>query len=84
MELQIATLEQAGKHLIAEGVVDFENMTVEGKQLLEVCGYTVDDKASQSLKRQITKHDFKEGVDFNTHIDTGAESRRNLKCTNSL
>lgn len=35
----ITTLEQAGKYLVAEGVVNFEDMTVEGKQLLSVCGY---------------------------------------------
>lgn len=76
MEMQITTLEQAGKHLMEKGVVDFNDMTVEGKQLLGVCGYPVDDKVSQHIKRQVTKHEFKEGVDFNTHIDVSSNSRR--------
>ena len=31
---KIATLEQAGRHLMEKGVVDFNNMTVEGKQIV--------------------------------------------------
>lgn len=81
--MEIVTLEQAGKHLIEEGVVDFENnMTVEGKQLLKVCGYPLDDKVSQHIKRQISKHDFIEGLDFNTHIDVSSKSRRKPKIYN--
>lgn len=76
MENKIVTLEQAGKHLMEEGVVNFENMTVEGKQLLEVCGYPVDDKVSQHIKRQISKHSFEEGKDFNKRIDTASKSQR--------
>ncbi len=52
MTTQITTLEQAGKHLVAEGVVNFENMTVEGKQLLEVCGYRTDSDIKKTLERQ--------------------------------
>ncbi len=73
MTTQITTLEQAGKHLVAEGVVNFENMTVEGKQLLEVCGYST--TTSQYIDRQIKKHNFVEGVDFKINIDTTSESR---------
>lgn len=78
--MEIVTLEQAGKHLIEEGVVDFENnMTVEGKQLLKVCGYPLDDKVSQHIKRQISKHDFIEGLDFTAEIDLSSKSRRKPK-----
>ena len=81
--MEIVTLEQAGKHLISEGVVDFENnMTVEGKQLLEVCGYRTDSDVKKTLERQISKHGFKEGVDFNKGIDAFSESRRKPKIYN--
>ena len=76
MKTEIVTLEQAGKHLVAEGVVNFENMTVEGKQLLEVCGYRTDAQVKQTVERQIAKHSFVEGVDFNKRIDASSESRR--------
>ncbi len=67
--MEIVTLEQAGKHLMEEGVVNYENMTVEGKQLLEVCGYsTGDGNTKKVIERQITKHDLKEGKDFTTDI----------------
>lgn len=75
MNTGITTLEQAGKHLVAEGVVNFEDMTVEGKQLLEVCGYTIDKDSKKTLDRQIKKHKFLEGVDFNIGIDADSESR---------
>lgn len=76
--MNITTLEQAGKHLMDQGVVDFDNMTVEGKQLLEVCGYTVKEnkKINQEIKRQIEKHNFKEGGYFKSHTDVTSESRK--------
>lgn len=76
MRTQITTLEQAGRHLVQEGVVNFEDMTVEGKQLLEVCGYRTDSDVKKSLERQITKHDFTEGFDFIKGIDASSESRK--------
>lgn len=77
MKAQITTLEQAGKHLVAEGVVNFDNMTVEGKQLLEVCGYAATEQKdiTRYIKRQITKHGFVEGKDFKSDIDVTSESR---------
>lgn len=69
MTNQITTLEQAGKHLMEQGVVNFNNMTVEGKQLLEVCGYSTGDGNSKKvLDRQIKKHNFLENKDFTTDI----------------
>lgn len=50
---------------------------VEGKTLLDVCGYAYTDKNWGSvIKRQIEKHGFVEGVDFgkvelNSHTDVG-------------
>ncbi|CAM0043444.1 hypothetical protein VPHK406_0030 [Vibrio phage K406] len=76
MKHEIVTLEQAGKHLMAEGVVDFENMTVEGKQLLGVCGYRTESDVKKTLERQINKHGFKEEVDFTKGIDVFSESRK--------
>lgn len=76
MNTEITTLEQAGKHLMEQGVVNFENMTVEGKILLEVCGYRTDSDVKKTIERQIEKHGFKEGLDFNKGIDAFSESRR--------
>ena len=59
-------------------------MQVEGKQLLDVCGYSYIEattggrQKSQSTKvinRQIKKHSLMEGVDFNIGIDDDSISR---------
>lgn len=63
----INTLEDAARHLINVGAVDMETMQVEGKQLLDACGYTYESKtAAMIIKRQIEKHHFLEGSDFTT------------------
>ena len=59
----ITNLEQAGRHLMEVGAVDFETMTVEGKQLLEVCGFSTANERAE-ISRQIDKHSFVDGVDF--------------------
>ena len=59
--MQITTLEQAGRHLMEVGVVDFETMTVEGRRLLEVCGFSTSN-ARTEIARQIERHEFTEGV----------------------
>lgn len=61
--MNITTLEQAGRHLMEVGVVDFETMTVDGKQLLEVCGFSTSN-ARAEIARQIERHGFNEGVDY--------------------
>jgi phage anti-repressor protein len=76
MKTEITTLEQAGKHLMNEGVVNFEDMSVEGKQLLDVCGYRTDSDVKKTIERQINKHKFNEGVDFTKGIDASSESRK--------
>lgn len=63
MKNEITTLEQAGKMLIENGVVDFNTMTVEGKQLLDVCGFSLSNPRAE-IKRQIEKHALVEGNDF--------------------
>lgn len=60
--MNITTLEQAAKHLIESGKVDMNTMTVEGKQLLDVCGFNKLDNTA--IKRQIEKHKLIEGKDF--------------------
>lgn len=77
MTNQITTLEQAGKHLMEQGVVNFNDMTVEGKQLLEVCGYAATEQKdiTRYIKRQIDKHKFIDGVDFKSDIDVTSNSR---------
>ena len=62
MSNQITTLSQAAAHLISQEAVNMDNMTVEGKQLLEVCGFTKIDNTA--IHRQIEKHMFIEGKDF--------------------
>lgn len=59
---QITTLEQAAKHLIESGRVDMETMTVEGKELIEVCGFAKVDNTT--IRNQIKKHNLEEGKDF--------------------
>lgn len=61
--MNITTLEQAATHLIESGKVDMQTMTIDGRQLLEVCGLD-SSKGSQSLKRQIDRHGLVEGKDF--------------------
>lgn len=61
--MNITTLEQAASHLISVGAVDMDTMRVEGKQLLEVCGYSLK-HARIEISRQISKHNFVENVDF--------------------
>jgi phage antirepressor YoqD-like protein len=70
---EITTLEQAGKYLMEKQIVNFENMTVEGKQLLDVCGFSYTDKNWGSvIDRQIIKHNFLENKDFYySHINVG-------------
>lgn len=45
------------------GAVDMNTMTVDGKQLLEVCGFSTSN-ARAEIARQIAKHGFVDGVDF--------------------
>ncbi|MEZ9374928.1 hypothetical protein [Vibrio cyclitrophicus] len=68
--MNITTLEQASKHLIDCGVVAFElgSFPVEGKQLLDVCGYSLSNPRIE-ITRQIVKHDLTEGVDFMRNKD---------------
>ncbi|WP_428673187.1 phage antirepressor KilAC domain-containing protein [Photobacterium swingsii] len=68
MQNQITTLAQAEQHLRSTGIVrqtqNFKEV-VEGKQLLDVCGFGYTDKNwGDKITRQIEKHNFIEGVDF--------------------
>lgn len=70
MSLQITTLEQASNHLLSEGLVDFNTMTVTGENLLNVCGYSYHKKnKTDKIKVQIKKHNFQEGEDFTINKD---------------
>jgi len=61
--MQITTLKQAAQHLMESSCVDMETMTVEGKQLLEVCGFSISNQRAE-IARQIEKHGLIEGVDY--------------------
>jgi phage anti-repressor protein len=60
--MNITTLEQAAKHLIESGKVDMNTMTVEGKQLIEACGFSKVD--STTIRNQIKKHNLELDKDF--------------------
>ena len=72
-QMNITTLEQAASHLISVGAVDMSTMMVEGKQLLDVCGYNYGRDSKKFLDRQIAKHGFVFGDDFT--IDTVVEGK---------
>ena len=55
-------------------------MQVEGKQLLDVCGYsyieaTIDGRqksqAKRVIERQIVKHNLIDNIDYTSHTDVG-------------
>ena len=60
--MNITTLEQAASHLISVGAVNMQTMQVEGKQLLEACGYKKIDNTS--IIRQASRLDLKQGRDY--------------------
>ena len=76
-ENTIATLEQAELLLRRSQVVN--NEQVEGKALLDICGYSYTDKNwGDKLNRQIQSHNFKKGVDFiisQSPVNGGAGNR---------
>lgn len=72
--MQITTLEQAARHLMDVGAVEMNTMTVEGKQLLEVCGLDTE-KTAQSIARQIDKHGFEVEKDFCTSMGKSTGGR---------
>ena len=76
MKYEIKTLDQAELMLRREGVVQVNKSqeVVEGKQLLEICGFTASN-LTRDLKRQIEKHSFKENYDFMITID-GSHKKR--------
>ena len=65
--MNITTLEQAASHLISVGAVDMSTMQVEGKVLLEVCGYSLTN-AKARLDEQVQKHQFVINKDFTISI----------------
>lgn len=75
--MNITTLEQAGRHLMEAGAVDFNTMTVEGKQLLEVCGFSTSN-AKARLDEQVTRHDFEINKDFTISIEREGNIKRNV------
>lgn len=84
MNTNITTLAQAEQHLRETGIVrttaNFKEV-VEGKQLLDVCGFSYTDKNwGQRIQRQIEKHNFIEDIDYvirkvQSTIDGGAGNR---------
>lgn len=75
--MQITTLEQAARHLMDVGAVEMNTMTVEGKQLLEVCGFSTSN-AKARLDEQVTRHDFEINKDFTISIEREGNIKRNV------
>lgn len=75
--MNITTLEQAAKHLIESGKVDMNTMTVEGKQLVDVCGFSTNSNVNKTIERQIQKHNLNEGMDYTLGIN--AQSKMKAK-----
>lgn len=73
--MQITTLEQAARHLMDVGAVDMNTMTVDGKQLLEVCGYEFGKDQKKFLVRITEQHGFIDGVDFSTEVSKSTGGR---------
>lgn len=71
----ITTLEQAARHLMDVGAVDMNTMTVEGKQLLDVCGYEFGKDQKKFLDRITEQHGFIDGVDFSTEVSKSTGGR---------
>lgn len=70
----ITTLAQAAQYLIHAGAVDMNTMQVEGKQLLDVCGYSYIDSQGKNkskfvIERQIKKHSLIKDKDYTVHND---------------
>jgi len=74
----VTTLAEAGKYLVAHDVVDFETMQVEGKQLLEVCGFSLTNVGARIME-QITKHNFVENTDYEITSVRNSITNRNSK-----
>lgn len=74
--MNITTLEQAASHLIEVGAVDISNMSVEGKRLLNVCGYNYGKDSKKFIDRQIVKHGLSSGEDYTFDIVVEGNVRR--------
>lgn len=75
--MNITTLEQAATHLIESGKVDMNTMTVEGRQLLDVCGYSTSN-AKARLDEQISRHKLELNKDFTISIIRDGNVRKNV------
>ncbi len=71
----IQTLEQAELTIRRAGIV--QNEMVEGKQLLEICGFSLSNP-SQEIARQISKHSLVEGVDFANNMIVNGKARNKI------
>lgn len=77
----IQTLEQAELTIRRAGIV--QNEMVEGKQLLEICGFEASgtsgrDNSKLVIDRQIERHNLKAGEDFTVNIVVDGRIRRNV------
>lgn len=68
----ITTLEGAELAIRRAGIV--QNETVEGKQLLDICGFT-NKNTKEQLDRQIERHEFLEGRDFTASMQQSSGGR---------
>lgn len=70
----VCTLEQAELAIRRAGIV--QNDMVEGRQLLEICGFdTSSSNQATVFKRQIEKHELREGQDFTASMQQSTGGR---------
>ena len=75
--MQITTLKQAAQHLMDSSCVDMETMTVEGRDLLEVCGFSTSN-AKARLDEQVARHALEVNKDFTISIERDGNIKRNV------
>lgn len=63
-EHNIVTPSQAQKFLLSKEIVDLESNTVEGEDLLTLCGYNFHPNAKMYFDRMIHRHKMIRGLDY--------------------
>jgi phage anti-repressor protein len=66
-------LEQYIQHALSRNTYD--TSMILGVDLIEVCGYPINQNVNRTVERQILKHDFVEGVDFKISLDVNSEAK---------
>ncbi len=85
--MNITTLQQAAQKLFEVNAVNTDDMMVDGKALLDVCGYSYTAKNwGAVIDRIISKHNFRPADDYTSHTVVGRsrEVRFTLNAANHV